>query len=1103
MNVLARDASSVTVRARLDAGPWFTWNLTQWHLLSAVERASGEPSQAVIDRAFSTATATALTGARSLSATQAAALGWPAPAANTPLDGLLYFNPLSANLPHVTADGPVSETGFLGTRYALLVGTTWQQVNVLRYMLGLSATQLLSFVPEAADLSLLATVLRQSLLLEYAKAAGQVLGRPLGDPEQASTQGTLLWALGQTVYTPPVGLPSASGTLGDYIHTQVGSPAGQSAFPALHALRGAVQYLSTLSTAALDRVLIESLDVCGYRLDAWAVAVATSLLLNSRKNAATGIGLGAWGYVANLRPRAHQKLSDADLAELATALGAPAGSSPLPPMKDTTGFVLAPSLTHAATAAVLRNGYLSHSGGSYGGQFAVNLSSARVRHALYLMEGMRQGQPLGALLGYLFEQGLVDAHLQALQQPFRNAFPIIANKMTQYASASAESVAASNVVDGATLQRAWDGGTVPWGQGGLPAENAGDATYQALKRLLDQLSDRLDALNDIAVAESVYQLAKGNPVRSGGALNASSREQHPPEPQVVETPRTGLDLTQRILSCFAVNPFAPPASAWLGAQPATPRASAEPWLERWLGAILPSPGHVVFQLTYTSSAGATNTSGPLTLATMGMAALDLLALAPSAPTSAAAGSLDGSELVGSDLERWILFQCLKTGVLPTGASQPQLVYVPTTSLSPKDLTLPQLLTLARSAQELIGSARPVTPADFIAPSAQYPPGDQDLSGTAMRLAAAFAALMALNITLAGTVSTLTTATVSASDGDTLSGYLFKAAAFGFPGAAPVTTGRDSASLNALLGQAQQVSTAVSRRVTAVTGDPDLYAGGQLVLGTLTPGSRTPGQALQLAQATAQAIFGAKITILPVVTPTLGGLPPDPVAVATDEIAQAIASWTAAQHLTVAGALQQLTHVRPPVARLDEVMSLSAVLTGTPVPDLTVAQLGGSGTYSPTSPWLGAGPLTSVWPPGLPPQTLLGSYALLLWTPPALGPTTGPSMAGLFFDEWMEQIPSSVEKPAVAFHYDEPGARAPQSLLLAVSPLTRGDWTAQSVLSVVREAVALAKIRTVDPQTLESGGQVGQLLPALFAGFGPGTVSSLVPKIPTAVVATGA
>ena len=40
---------------------------------------------------------------------------------------------------------------------------------------------------------------------------------------------------------------------------------------------------------------------------------------------------------------------------------------------------------------------------------AIDLSSTRVRLALWLLDGVRQGQPLGGLLGYRFEGDRYDA----------------------------------------------------------------------------------------------------------------------------------------------------------------------------------------------------------------------------------------------------------------------------------------------------------------------------------------------------------------------------------------------------------------------------------------------------------------------------------------------------------------------------------------------------------------------------------------------------------------------------------------------------------------------------------------------------------------------
>ena len=83
-----------------------------------------------------------------------------------------------------------------------------------------------------------------------------------------------------------------------------------------------------------------------------------------------------------------------------------------PLMTDNTngGYIHAPSTNHAVTAAVLRNGYLANASESNPGSLAVNLSSERVRKALSIIEGMRSGQSLAALLGYQLERGIHDRH---------------------------------------------------------------------------------------------------------------------------------------------------------------------------------------------------------------------------------------------------------------------------------------------------------------------------------------------------------------------------------------------------------------------------------------------------------------------------------------------------------------------------------------------------------------------------------------------------------------------------------------------------------------------------------------------------------------------
>ena len=57
----------------------------------------------------------------------------------------------------------------------------------------------------------------------------------------------------------------------------------------------------------------------------------------------------------------------------------------------------------------------------------VNISSERVRRAISFLEGMRNGQELGALLGYLFERNLHDAYpnleMDEYILPIREVYP--------------------------------------------------------------------------------------------------------------------------------------------------------------------------------------------------------------------------------------------------------------------------------------------------------------------------------------------------------------------------------------------------------------------------------------------------------------------------------------------------------------------------------------------------------------------------------------------------------------------------------------------------------------------------------------------------------
>ncbi|MBK6715373.1 MAG: hypothetical protein IPG57_09830 [Burkholderiales bacterium] len=107
---------------------------------------------------------------------------------------------------------------------------------------------------------------------------------------------------------------------------------------------------------------------------------------------------------------------------------------------------------------MLLSAHKAHLQQGHGSAFAIDLSSARVREALKLLEGLRSGQPLGALLGYRIER-LLSVAAPAQIALLRNVAPLVANKR-DLSGLPAENVAADNVVDGlALLRRAGFNGT--------------------------------------------------------------------------------------------------------------------------------------------------------------------------------------------------------------------------------------------------------------------------------------------------------------------------------------------------------------------------------------------------------------------------------------------------------------------------------------------------------------------------------------------------------------------------------------------------------------------------------------------------------------------
>ncbi|WP_312527283.1 hypothetical protein, partial [Paracoccus sp. (in: a-proteobacteria)] len=401
-------------------------------------------------------------------------------------------------------------------------------------------------------------------------------------------------------------------------------------------------------------LVAETLDTCSHRIDAWIAALSSARLSRMRAAQPAGISIGAFGWLLDIAPQKRQT---------------PQG-----------GYIAAPGIDLATTAGILRSAYLSHNpsdGG--GGAFAIDLSSARVRRAMLLLQGVAQGQTLPALLGYDFERRMHEGNCDRFILSFRGLAPLIAGQMNAGGNAVERGIVAGvNVTDMLRLLEIWnDPGRGPgwlYPQLGLkPVGNEyldptinwtgpDDDQKAAIAAAMTQAAEDADALADLMLAEAVHQLAQGNMARASAALDAAGRGEAPPPQQldVLETHGPGVVVTHRLI---AVPPQSP--SSWPGA---SPRAQCNPGAEGWAAARLGAPEHV-----------------PLgqgrNLADTGLSALDFAALCRHPET----------------LERVLRH---RAGLANPAAAFP-------TTVRPGEQTLAQAILTGAALQEVLDSAQPL------------------------------------------------------------------------------------------------------------------------------------------------------------------------------------------------------------------------------------------------------------------------------------------------------------------------------------------------------------------------------------------------------------
>ncbi len=868
-----------------------------------------------------------------------------------------------------------------------------------------------------------------------------------------------------------------------------------SALPQLRDILSAVSYFSKQPTAKIERLFAEHLDICSHRLDAWMEALAMQRINKQRIAKPTGIYLGSYGYLLNLKPNASRSVifsevqpeyinADANSMNIAAIplIHATAakqqgidiadkswqksffyiGENPAPRVRLNTatgkaepdelinisksdGFIHAPSSAHATSAAIIRNGFLNHKADEHTALLAVQLNSPRVRQAMQMLEGMQQGIGIGELLGYYFERLLHDNNADAALYNLRLAFPL------QRTADDNSSPSTMTTIDGMKLlQSRRKKPTLP---GWLENKGINSADFVKINNAALRLEDYLDSLGDLLLAESVYQMAKGNRDRAAAALRIMNSGGQVIMPEFVRTPmkgsaithRTGIVFTQRVLNTIK--------HAWT--TKGTPRSLLSPDLNFWLSQQLPLPSKIKIVVKLKPAV-----RKEILVSDLGIEPLDLLYIMPenfnNAHESLLATLVQSAAMAKFNID------------FPVDGQNMQIDFKDRSTFNATEFSLFEISTLVYSLKDLISKVRPVSPNDFILPDKPAAFNDTT-NATELKTNISAVTLPTGHIatiiqSLRDDATALNGATDTAKPDTTIKPLIKKLitslqAAWQYGVTKAGSEGIcywNSESIKRWVTKAESAAAELESKLNAARKSfADIPA-------TLT------GELLfKKLRDIATALFDNTVAIFAFINVQNANELKECYAnrnLIDNTKAMDIDEWMREASLV----RKQLSIYRRAVlireALSDKLMSSS--FTVLQFPFLKEKQ-----------PWIGG---------KIPAETNSidfkerASLSVLLETPSTFVPEN--LFSGFIIDEWPEWIPDRQVDTAVTFQYNQPNSEPAQSMLLAVTPAEGGNWKWEYLTGAIDEALDMAKRRLVTPDMINTNAALRQTLPAVTLPF---------------------
>ncbi len=1003
------------------------------------------------------------------------------------------------NAANIVEEFPLSEKDALHNYAA--------EKNYIHWLLEADTVQKLERQDFGADIkaptSLLYMQLRRSLLLAIADASVKWYEKnniPVSHVMEAAsfhniraTRDITKWEVmkGKVAIAMP-GHPHGDMAVAEYL-LSTGSTESDAAF--LNRMKEALDLLSRATTASLERCFTEHIDSCTYRLDAWQTALFDQRLKKQRRlsnptgepsERRKGIYLAAYGWVEDVRPSIKRQLAQ---DEVPAALQ-PENGKPVYEYADNGGFVHAPSINHASAAAVLRSGYLSHATSSNPDVMAVNLSSERVRRALFVLEGLRNSQSLEAMLGFQFERGLHDRgsandDLKRLNEyiyDFRDKFAITRNLIKQQGvpDTTTETIETNNVVNGLKLAESTD--PYPYGvtmdlSNLTPTQLAG--IESAIKEEKDALDDTLDAIKDLLLSESVYQMVQGNFDRTGAITTALKDANIPQSIEVIETPSPShLSFTNRVTVQFDSD------ADYSGPNP---RARMEAGLNTWLKRVIGDPSTLVCIVSHII--GDTQEQEEVAMADLVLEPIDLVYMMSKDLET----GMNNAE--ATELESRLAFHYRRSNNLDDDVTV-KIQF--TGSMAAGRKFVGNTLPLLKALKSIITDSRPLHALDFDPPSKKSledktnPNGYvlpelqtrvedmgaefeqcfntltnititkiEETAGTDMPLGELFDKLGEEDQSFADIQFSFTIANALA-----LQNALIAISGFGLSDTFPQVTDVVSDTRKiVLLEQAR----ATSRRMIDIMNRVD-----ELLNSLSLPANSATEKKVAILIEVGKALLGADFNILPrfiynnpADIQQSGAHQSQLLSHATNQLQMKFPSeeW-----------MQKLAAIRPRLAKWDYVRTLYELYNDDQL-DLAPTQL----PYRAEDSWLAVEfPETNA--DGSSFNITDDTLSIVIHGNDAL--TTEKNQCGLLIDDWTENICEKKSITGLTFNYNQPDAQAPQSLLLAVTPNETGNWSWDELVGILNDTLLRAKLRAVEPALLDTQKkpELGVLLPAIISTY---------------------